>query len=53
MQVSFFSLPSWLASSSGKTKEEENLDEVYALHIFRMMAKPAYILACYTTIASK
>ena len=28
-------------------------DEVNELHIMRMMARPAYILSCYTTVAIK
>ena len=30
-----------------------NGDEVNELHIMRMMARPAYILSCYTTVATK
>jgi hypothetical protein len=28
-------------------------DEVSELHVFRMMARPAYILSCYTTVATR
>ena len=44
-------LPS-ISGSRGDARSTKSLDEVQNLHVLRAMAKPCYVLTCYTLVAS-
>ena len=45
-------LPSISGSQGDAACSTKSLDEVQNLHVLRAMAKPCYVLTCYTVVAS-
>ena len=45
-------LPSISGSQGDATGSAKSLDEVQNLHVLRAMARPCYVLSCYTVVAS-
>ncbi len=43
----------WIFWPNAVTRDRDMIDEVDELHTMRMMARPAYILSCYTTVSTR